>query len=239
MNEPPTTIDEIPWDDPAGTPTSEIHVATPRKCRHPRDRREKEIDPDSSVDTVERRVVEKCGLCGHVFDPAMQRRGRAVRKYGHAAEAKTAERLGLERRGRTFDPEDAGGAADPAVLQSKTGPAFAPVAWIRELDALELVARNRPRILHASSKPGRGGRIRRIVVMYEDEFVRLTGLDSRRKNLEIVAEWAAQLGDALAAHEAYSESPAPWELAGTLPDLGEIEARLRASLEQLAETPAR
>lgn len=152
----------------------------------------------------------------------MVRRGRAVRKYGIQAEADAAKRLGLERRGRTTDPEDLGGAADPAVVQAKTGPGFASAAWIRELEALEISARNRPRILLAMEKPGRGRKGRRFVVMLEDEFVRLTGLDARRKALEEVA--------------AAASASRPERRAITYT---REEARLLEALRALDETPAR
>lgn len=176
----PETVDEIPWGDP---PEPTIATSTPRKCRHPRERR-----------TALEDGGWKC-VCGHEVAGAKMRRGRAIRKLGKAAELRDARALGLEPRGTSRDPEDAGGAMDPAVLQSKTGPGHASAAWIRELEALEGVARNRPRILLATEKPGRGSRpggsrhARRLVVMFEDEFVRLTGLDARRKNLEALAEY--------------------------------------------------
>lgn len=152
----------------------------------------------------------------------MVRRGRAVRKYGIQAEADAAKRLGLERRGRTTDPEDLGGAADPAVVQAKTGPGFASAAWIRELEALEISARNRPRILLAMEKPGRGRKGRRFVVMLEDEFVRLTGLDARRKALESAAELLERALPCV-------ESEGPDRLAD----------EIRGALEALEQAPAR
>lgn len=230
---PPETIDEIPWDGPEGPPGDELHPAAPRKCRHPRDRRQRRFHDDGQGTPA----VEYCGACGHVFDPERQRRGKNVRKYGKKAELHAARRLGLEPRGTSRDPEDAGGAGDPAVLQSKTGPGFASAAWIRELEALEGVAVGRPRILLAAEKPGRGSRkggdrnARRLVVMFEPEFQRLTGLDARRKLLEAVAGAAAALNDAVYADAAGRRDPlrAP------------IEAwkRLDAALLELRETSVR
>lgn len=216
----PASIDEIPWDGPEGPAGDELHPAPPLKCRHPRDRRTL-VEPIPGKGTV-----SVCVPCGHAFDPERQRRGRNVHKYGKAAELHAARRLGLEPRGTSRDPEDAGGAMDPAVLQSKTGPGYASLAWIRELEALEMVAKGRPRILLAAEKPGRGSRkggdrnARRLVVMFEGEFQRLTGLDARRRNLELVAEAVA----------AYWRSRAPIYYV-------EAESRILAALNDLDRTP--
>ena len=188
----PETVDEIPWEDPAGdVPEPAIATHAPRKCRHPKDKRTRLEDGGWTC------------VCGHSVAGEKLRRGRLIRKYGIQKEADAAKRLGLERRGRVFDPEDLGGAQDPAVVQVKTGPGFASAAWIRELDALEGVARNRPRILLALEKPGRGRVGRRLVVMLEDEFSRLTGLDARRKNLERVAAAAVALLEDATGSAAY------------------------------------
>ena len=209
----PESVDEIPWSD-GSEPEPAIATSSPRKCRHPKDRRTRLEDGGWTCP------------CGHSVAGEKLRRGRAIRKYGIQKEADAAKRLGLERRGRSSDPEDLGGAMDPAVVQAKTGPGFASAAWIRELDALEGVARNRPRILLAMEKPGRGRKGRRFVVMLEDEFVRLTGLDARRRNLEIVAEWAAKLRARALASSGEFET---W-----------IEERqLSEALDDLEKTPAR
>lgn len=210
----PETIDEIPWSD-GSEPEPSIATSVPRKCRHPKDRRTRLEDGGWTC------------VCGHSAAGAKVRGGRAIRKYGIQKERDAATRLGLERRGRVFDPEDLGGAADPAVVQVKTGPGFASAAWIRELEALEGVARNRPRILLAVEKPGPGRRQRRLVIMLEDEFQRLTGLDARRKNLELAAEALADLASL------FSESD----------DL-DLSARIvldtaRAAVAALEKTPAR
>lgn len=196
MTSPPETIDEIPWEDPDRPFPVGLHTTAPRKCAHPRGYRTLRPGPvhGGPPESV-------CTRCGHVFDPVRQRRGANVRKYGKKAELHAARRLGLEPRGTSRDPEDAGGSGDPAVLQSKTGPGFASAAWIRELEALEMVAKGRPRILLAAEKPGRGSRkggdrnARRLVVMFEPEFQRLTGLDARRKLLEDVAVQARRYAD--------------------------------------------
>lgn len=164
----------------------------PRPCPHPRDARRR-------IELLGQDPYEVCSRCGHRFDPAKQRRGRNVRGVGKKAELRDARQLGLEPRGTSRDPEDSGGALDPAVVQSKGGPGFASVAWIRELEKLERVAAGRPRILLATEKPGRGSRpggerhARRFVVMFEDEFQRLTGLDARRRLLEDLARETAEL----------------------------------------------
>lgn len=210
----PATVDEIPWDDPAGPPEPSIATSVPKKCRHPRDRRTRLEDGGWTC------------ACGHTAVGAKVRGGRAIRKYGIQKERDAATRLGLERRGRVFDPEDLGGAADPAVVQVKTGPGFASAAWMRELDALEGVARNRPRILLALEKPGRGRVGRRLVVMLEDEFQRLTGLDARRKNLEALAE-AVRMLERRAGDGATARLGAEWD------------AVVDALVVLQAETPAR
>lgn len=214
MTRPPETIDEIPWSD-GSEPEPTIATSVPRKCRHPKDRRTRLDDGGWTC------------VCGHSAAGAKVRGGRQIRKYGIQKERDAATRLGLERRGRVFDPEDLGGAQDPAVVQVKTGPGFASAAWIRELEALEVVARNRPRILLAMEKPGRGSRPggarhgRRLVVMFEDEFAKLTGLDARRKMLEDVALETAELVVRLGDGEGL-----------------QID-RVKAALKRLQKTPAR
>ena len=217
--EGPATVDEIPWEDPAGdVPEPAIATSSPRKCRHPKDRRTRLEDGGWTC------------VCGHAVAGEKLRRGRAIRKYGIQKEADAAKRLGLERRGRTTDPEDLGGAADPAVVQAKTGPGFASAAWIRELEALEGVARNRPRVLLAIEKPGPGRRQRRFVVMLEDEFVRLTGLDARRKNLERYVE-------AVAARRAMGVVHLSDYAA--VRQMDALEREIEAAWTALEETPAR
>lgn len=174
----PTTIDEIPWS--VGEEPERIEVATPRKCRHPKACRSKTID-----DPPTELCHPSLGGCGHVFDPAKQRRGRAVRKYGKKEELMDARELGLEPRGTARDQEDSGGALDPAVVQSKTGPIHYPsAAWITELDELGRVAAGRPRILVATPKLGHGVKRRKVAVLYLDELQDLTGLTARRRALE-------------------------------------------------------
>lgn len=210
-----TDLETIPWGDP---PEPAIATSTPRKCKHPPDRRTRREDGGWTC------------VCGHSVAGAKVRGGRAVRKYGKAAELAAARRLGLEPRGTSRDPEDAGGALDPVVLQAKTGPGFAAVAWIRELEALERVAVNRPRILLALEKPGHGKRQRRLVVMFEDEFVRLTGLDARRRNLERYVEAVAARRRMGVVH--LSDYSAVQQMT-------RLETEIDAAWDALEQTPAR
>lgn len=183
----PTSIDEIPWSD--GEPEAErLQLSKPRVCKHPRPMRRTVVVEPPYTETI-----EECSGCGHRFDPAIQRRGRAVRKYGKTEELVDARMLGLEPRGTSRDQEDSGGALDPAVVQSKTGPIHYPSAsWIAELDALGRVAQGRPRILVATPKLGRGVRRRKVAVLYLDELQALTELRADRKILEEIARLAAR-----------------------------------------------
>lgn len=185
----PTTLDEIPWATGEEEP-ARIHVAKPRPCRHPKAKREIVYLPVPDGEPIR---AERCA-CSHLFDPTKQRRGRAVRKYGKKEELMDARELGLEPRGTARDQEDSGGALDPAVVQSKTGPIHYPsAAWIRELDELGRVAAGRPRILVATPKLGRGVKRRKVAILYLDELQALTGLTARRKALELVAEAVSAL----------------------------------------------
>lgn len=234
MTDAPTTLDEVPWDGPDGPAGDRLQLAVPRKCRHPRDKRihhpvgalRLATVPGGLAPVEVLQAYDSCGACGHVFDPAIQRRGRNVRKVGKGAELRDARQLGLEPRGTSRDPEDSGGALDPAVVQSKGGPGFASIAWIRELEKLERVAAGRPRILLATEKPGStsGRAARRFVVMFEDEFIRLTGLDARRRNLEALAS-------AVGTHGSWRDRR-PMIYSGS-------ETAILEALKALDETPAR
>lgn len=231
----PTKIEEIPWTTGEEEP-ARLHVAKPRPCRHPREKRVRMEPRGYGADET---PYDVC-VCGHRFDPAKQRRGRAVRKYGKKEELMDARELGLEPRGTARDQEDSGGALDPAVVQSKTGPIHYPsAAWIRELDELGAVAAGRPRILVATPKTGRGVKRRKVAILYLDELQDLTGLTARRKALELVAAEARRIGAALDWHNRYSETSDPRAMrqraarAGGVPDLGEAERRLGAALEEL------
>lgn len=238
----PETIEEIEWGE---APEPRLHVAKPRPCKHPRRERIVStlyVDPQVGAPYEERR--ERCARCGHEFDPAKQRRGRAVRKYGKKEELMDARELGLEPRGTSRDQEDSGGALDPAVVQSKTGPVHYPsAAWIRELDELGRVAAGRPRILVATPKTGRGVKRRKVGILYLDELQALTGLTARRRALELVAAEATRLAAALEWHKRYSETMDPRGMRqragrdGGVPDLGAAEARLAAALEGLDSCP--
>ena len=185
----PTTVDEIPWE--ADPPAERLETATPRKCRHPRDRRE-------TVQDALLGSVRRCTRCGHVFDEERRKRGRSARSRGQRLENAANDELGLQRRGRFGGPEDGGGADDPAVAQSKTGPTWYLERFVRELDYLAVPATGRPRILVCSEKPGSGHKARRrLVTMYADEFLVLVGG-------RLGADAAAAVSDAI--DEAASET---------------------------------
>jgi hypothetical protein len=162
----PTSVEAIPWTD-GDEPEERIETAKPRRCRHPREKRITLQAPHSG---------QACGACGHLFAAELQKRGRNSRKRGKALELRLARDLGLEPRGTSRDPEDAGGAMDPVVVQAKSGPGFWPVRAVAELEKLAVVAHGRPRILVAIETPGAGKKARRVATLYLEELQELTGL---------------------------------------------------------------
>lgn len=91
---PPVTsegLDDLPFTyerEPA-----QPFPPTPRKCGHPKYRRTKADG------------IESCS-CGHVFDPANQRRGRTNRARGNAEELTVARRVGGRKMGPVGLPWD-------------------------------------------------------------------------------------------------------------------------------------
>lgn len=167
----PTTVEEIPWSD-GSEPEPEIATSTPRRCKHPREAR-RTIAASTDRERVGREI---CSRCETILDPVRQKRGRNSRKRGKALELRLARELGLEPRGTNRDPEDAGGAMDPVVVQAKSGPGFWPVRAVAELEKLAGVAHGRPRILVAIETPGPGRKARRVATMYLEDLQELAGL---------------------------------------------------------------
>lgn len=210
----PTTVEEIPWSD-GSEPKEELRTSTPRKCKHPREERVRTttyVDPQVGEAYEEKR--ETCGRCGHAFEASRQKRGRNARKRGKSLELRLARDLGIEPRGTSRDPEDAGGAADPVVVQAKSGPGFWPVRAVGELEKLATVAAGRPRMLVAIETPGPGRAARRVAVLYLDELQELTGLGEERKALVELREEVRKMlvnGDGSSGLEAALEEADRWK----------------------------
>jgi hypothetical protein len=143
-------------DDAIGpfTPADTDAVPTPRKCRHPRDRRTP-IENGWS-----------CLSCGHSVVRAAILRGKRARQRGLALQRKAAAFLGLSNL-------QGNGAADARtesmygnaafVAQMKSGGLFP--SWMqRELDYLPRGAGRTP-ILVVIETPGPGRKTRMLVVM--------------------------------------------------------------------------
>lgn len=150
----PATVEDIPWGDP---PPEQVTVAKPRKCPHPRDRR----------DWTEGEPAPHCGVCGHRFDPAVLKRNRNNRKRGVRYESIIARRYGGEPVGALNLPEDIRGIE--YRTQVKTHQGSAPAMWRKAFAALEA---------------GRDARTPRLVVCYlagpgvpADEYVVVRGRD--------------------------------------------------------------
>ena len=79
-------------------PDGEDAIPTPRKCLHPKDRRE-QFTQDAAT-------YQRCGSCGHVFDPALQRKLRNNRSRGGAEELTVARTLGGRKMGPLNLPWD-------------------------------------------------------------------------------------------------------------------------------------
>lgn len=144
------TRDDLAW----GT-------VTPKKCRHPRERRSHHDDGGWNCE------------CGHWVSGLARRRGRTSRSRGNAIERSVAKELGLRRVGQFGGPEDAGTHADPFIVQVKSGKSF-PERLYRWLRALPSNANQTP-LLVITDAPGPGHRRRALVVLTLEDWVALHG----------------------------------------------------------------
>jgi hypothetical protein len=114
-----------------------------------------------------------CQLCGKLKDEAGSRRGLNNRKRGNAIERDVAKQLGLKRVGMYGGPEDVGTAADPFIVQVKSGKSF-PERLYRWLKALPNHAGQTPLVI-VTDAPGPGHRRRALVVLTLEDWVALHG----------------------------------------------------------------
>lgn len=162
-----TDLDEIGGLMDPATPANP--AAKARKCRHPKPYRL----PASASDP------ERCLACGHVFDPAVQRRNRNNRKRGNAHERRQIrDALGLQHLGPLNRERDGGDRLDPFVAQSKSYALSRFPNWmLRELDKLRspgLMPTQTP-ILVVTRHGGSGTKLRAIVVVELDDWISLHG----------------------------------------------------------------
>lgn len=150
-------------------------TVTPKKCR-----RHVWIGvPSASRTAVDDFGVEGpaadviCSRCGKPKDEAGSRRGRNNRSRGNAIERDVAKQMGLRRVGHFGGPEDAGTAADPFIVQVKSGRSF-PERLYRWLRALPSNASQTP-LLVITDAPGPGHRRRALVVLTLEDWVALHG----------------------------------------------------------------
>jgi hypothetical protein len=165
---PPSTVDEIPWDDPAGPPPERLATAKPKPCRHPKGRRIPAADGGWSCP------------CGHVVTGDAVRRARRAIRRGKDAERTLARESGQRRVGHLGGPVDVGDATSPIAWQSKAGPTYWPTRTAAYLDALAPAAHGRPRAVVYRETGHHGRRNRAIVCLYLDELddALLAGLGS-------------------------------------------------------------
>jgi hypothetical protein len=134
-------------------------TVTPRKCRR--------------HEWVQFEVTAQCRRCGKVRIPELSRRGLNNRRRGNSIERDVAKQLGLRRVGQFGGPEDVGTAADPFIVQVKSGKSF-PERLYRWLKALPSNANQTP-IVVVTDAPGPGHRRRALVVLTLEDWVALHG----------------------------------------------------------------
>jgi hypothetical protein len=145
-------------------------TVTPKKCR--RHQWVAHYLPNGPIDLRYPSEV-KCSRCGKPKDEAGSRRGRLNRSRGNAIERAVAKELGLRRVGHFGGPEDVGTAADPFIVQVKSGKSF-PERLYRWLRALPSNANQTP-ILVVTDATGPGHRRRALVVLTLEDWVALHG----------------------------------------------------------------
>lgn len=107
--------------------------AVGRKCRHPRDRRNR-IEGGGWV----------CD-CGHIADAAVARRGKQSRNYGNRAELAAARKYGGEKIGAAGGPVDIRG--HDWNTQVKTHRRLPPIEWTKAFAAMSASRERLPRLL--------------------------------------------------------------------------------------------
>ena len=148
-------FDDLPFD--YGT-AERPATAPPRRCTHPKRYRQQMTDG-----------THACGRCGHILDPDRARRGRGNRSRGGAEELIIARLLGGRKIGPLGLPHDV--EAEGYRLQSKRlagWPSLAQVvSWIDEMQPHDDI-----RGVTVALAPGQGRKIRRLLIVDLDEYVR-------------------------------------------------------------------
>lgn len=150
-------FDDLPWsygDEPRPA------TAPPRRCGHPK------------RDRVTDDLGQTCGRCGHRFDPAAVRRGRASRVRGGREELEVARILGGRKVGPLGLPHDV--VAGRFRVQTKKLDRWPSLALVvRWLDALE--PGDDVRAVTVATAPGRGHgkeKVRRLMIVDLEEYAR-------------------------------------------------------------------
>jgi hypothetical protein len=153
-----TSADDLAW----GT-------VTPRKHRHSWVWKH---EPPVEV-WGEHVAWRECSKCGARADELTSRRGKNNRARGNAIERDVAKQLGLKRVGMYGGPEDVGTAADPFIVQVKSGNSC-PERLYRWLKALPSNA-SQTALVVVTDAPGPGHRRRALVVLTLEDWVALHG----------------------------------------------------------------
>ncbi len=140
---------DLDW--PPVEPDSMALERKPRRCLHPKWKRENGV----------------CGSCGKTLDPVVARRGRTSRNRGNAFEREVAAKLGGVRKGQFGDKVD---VEVPGWLrvQCKNGGAYPERldGWLRAIPSQADLLR----AVVIGDAPGPGGRRRSLIVLDLDEF---------------------------------------------------------------------
>lgn len=114
-----------------------------------------------------------CRICRKPKDEAASLRGKRNRSRGNSIEREIGKQLGLRRVGMYGGPDDLGAAADPFIVQVKSGKSF-PERIYRWLKALPSNANQTPLVV-ITDAPGPGHRRRALVVLTLEDWVALHG----------------------------------------------------------------
>lgn len=142
-------------------------VETPRKCRHPRDRRTQWTDGLGHKGWT-------CA-CGHVADPLRVRMGRNARYNGKRKERVEMRRAGLHT-GNANKADDGQSVDGMFTYQSKARATAAFPGWqATELDKLRIADQGKVPVLVVIELPGRGRKPRKLAVLEWQDWLDLHG----------------------------------------------------------------
>jgi hypothetical protein len=165
-----TTDADVTWEstiDPNAGPA--VPTAKPRRCKHAHRERRPMFDAAGAALPY---TFDVCTDCGHAFDPGVVRRNRNNGKRGKKIERERNAQAGIENRGALNRSEDGGGAADPIVQQSKSGPSWWPRRLVAALDALDVRAEQMP-VVVITETPGPGRRARVVALVNYADLLRV------------------------------------------------------------------